>query len=89
MRIYQNKWIVFLLVMYMAWMGRSLPAIKNKLFILAAIILLSMITGIILFYADMPRAAQPIHLLLATLAITQSFSIILQLKGSNTRLTDN
>ena len=83
------SWIVFLLAFSMAWIGRSFPAVKNKLFVLAAIVLLSMITGIVLFYADMPRAAQPIHLLLATLAITQSFSIILQLKGSNTRLTDN
>ena len=83
------SWIVFLLAFSIAWIGRSFPAVKNKLFVLAAIVLLSMITGIVLFYADMPRAAQPIHLLLATLAITQSFSIILQLKGSNTRLTDN
>ena len=83
------SWIVFLLAFSMAWIGRSSPAVKNKLFVLAAIVLLSMITGIVLFYADMPRAAQPIHLLLATLAITQSFSIILQLKGSNTRRTDN
>ena len=83
------SWIVFLLAFSMAWIGRSFPAVKNKLLVLAAIVLLSMITGIVLFYADMPRAAQPIHLLLATLAITQSFSIILQLKGSNTRRTDN
>ena len=83
------SWAVLLCALYMAWMGRSFPAVKNKLFVLAAIVLLSMVTGIILFYAGMPKAAQPIHLLLATLAITQSFSIILQLKSNNNRLSSN
>lgn len=76
------SWAVLLAGLYLAWIGRSIPALKNKIFVLAAIILSSMLTGVILFYASMPRAAQPIHLLLATLAITQTVSILLQLKNS-------
>jgi hypothetical protein len=41
-----------------------------------------MATGIILVYANMPAVAQPIHLLLASLAITQSISILLQTKSA-------
>jgi hypothetical protein len=41
---------------------------------------LSMITGIVLFYANMPAVAQPIHLLLAALALTQTVSVLLQIK---------
>ena len=77
------SWAVLLLALYITWAGRMLPAIKNKLYILTGIILLSMITGITLYYANMPRVAQPIHLLLATLAITQSFSILFQLKSND------
>ncbi len=75
------SWIVLVGALWLAWAGR-ISIINNKLFVLAGIILLSMITGITLFYADVPAAAQPIHLLLATLAITQSVSILLQAKGN-------
>lgn len=72
-----SSWIVLVTALYLAWTGRN-TVVKNKIFTLTGIVLLSMITGITLFYADMPAIAQPIHLLLATLAITQSVSILLQ-----------
>jgi cytochrome c oxidase assembly protein subunit 15 len=72
------SWVVLLFALFMGWYCKNIPAIKNKVFMLAGIILLSMTTGIILFYANMPAAAQPIHLLLATMAITQTFSVLLQ-----------
>ena len=72
------SWMVLLFVLLIAWQGRNALLLKNKIFLLAGIILLSMITGITLFYAHMPAVAQPIHLLLATMAITQTFSILLQ-----------
>jgi cytochrome c oxidase assembly protein subunit 15 len=71
------SWIVLLTCIFMAWLGRN-TALRNNLFMLTGIVLLSMITGITLFYADMPAVAQPIHLLLATLAFTQCFSILLK-----------
>ena len=83
------SWIILLVVLFIAWQGKHAPFIKNKIFILAGIILLSMVTGIILFYANMPAAAQPIHLLLATMAITQIFSILLQTSPNNSLSSRN
>lgn len=77
------SWVVLVLVIFIAWYGRKNEAIKNKLFFLMGIILMSMVTGIILFYADMPAVAQPIHLLLASLAITQTVSLLLQIQRGN------
>ncbi len=75
------SWLVLAGALFMAWYYRNVQAIKNKLFVLAAIVVLSMITGIVLFYANMPAVAQPLHLLLASLAITQSFFLLLQTKA--------
>ena len=76
------SWVILLGALYIAWYCRNIQAIKNKVFVLAAIIVLSMVTGIVLFYADMPAIAQPIHLLLASLAITQSFAVLLQARDT-------
>jgi heme a synthase len=74
------SWLVLLGALYMARHCRNIPIVKNKIFTLAAIIVMSMITGVTLFYANMPALAQPVHLLLASLAITQSFALLLQAK---------
>ena len=76
------SWLVLVTALFMAWYCRNITGIKNKIFLLTAIIVLSMTTGIILVYANMPAVAQPIHLLLASLAITQSISILLQTKSA-------
>jgi heme a synthase len=78
------SWIVLLSALFMGWYCKNIPAIRNKVFVLNVIILLSMITGIVLFYADMPAVAQPIHLLLASFAITQTISILLQTRSLKT-----
>ena len=83
------SWLVLLFALLIAWKGKNIPAIKNKIFILAGIILLSMTTGITLFYANMPAAVQPIHLLLATMAITQTFSVLLQITKNNRAVARN
>jgi heme a synthase len=74
------SWLILIAALFMAWYYRHIEPVKNKLVVLAAIIVFSMITGIVLFYADMPAAAQPLHLLLASLAITQTVSVLLQTK---------
>ncbi|MEO6489308.1 MAG: COX15/CtaA family protein [Ferruginibacter sp.] len=74
------SWIVLLIALLIAWRSRNIFLIRNKVYVLAGIIITSMVTGILLFYADMPAIAQPIHLLLATIAITQVCSILLQVK---------
>lgn len=75
------SWLVLFLSFLISWYGRSNADIKNKLYFLTGIILMSMITGITLFYLDMPAVAQPVHLFLATVAITQTVSLLLYYTG--------
>lgn len=77
------SWIVLLLSIYMAWKNRNNPLLKKGFFVLTGIILLIMATGILLYEAGMPAAAQPTHLLLATITITQGFSLLLRAKADN------
>lgn len=72
------SWVVLLMGLFLAWYARNMKMIRRKVYVLTGVIVLSMTTGIILFYADMPAVAQPLHLLLASLAITQSVNILLQ-----------
>jgi cytochrome c oxidase assembly protein subunit 15 len=76
------SWLVLVTALYMAWYCRNVAEIKNKIFFLTGIIVLSMVTGITLVYANMPAVAQPVHLLLASIAITQCTGILLQTKSS-------
>ena len=80
------SWLILFSALYMAWHCKNMAAIKNKIFTVTTIVILSMITGIVLFYANMPAVAQPIHLLLASLAITQTVAILLQTKSKNNRV---
>ena len=75
------SWFVLVAILVLSWYCRNTAAIKNKVFVLLGIVLLNMIVGITLFYADMPAMAQPTHLLLATCAITQTVLILLQLNS--------
>lgn len=77
------SWLILAGALFLAWHCRNMQAIKNKIFVLASIIVFSMITGIVLFYANMPAVAQPIHLLLAALALTQTVAVLLQIKFSS------
>jgi cytochrome c oxidase assembly protein subunit 15 len=76
------SWFVLVAALLVSWHSRNIIAIKKKIFILTGIIILNMIAGITLYYADMPAIAQPIHLLLAACAITQTMSILLQIDTS-------
>lgn len=77
------SWLVLFAVLYTSWYCRKVPVLKAPLQKLTGIILISMVTGIVLYYLDMPAAAQPLHLLLATLAITQIMFIILHTKNTS------
>jgi cytochrome c oxidase assembly protein subunit 15 len=72
------SWVVLLTTIFAAWYSRNIIPLRNKLLALSVIITMSMITGIVLYYADMPAVAQPIHLFLASCAITLTVSVILQ-----------
>lgn len=74
------SWVLIGIALWLAWLNRNASQVKNIFFALAGTILLSMSTGIILSNAGMPAFAQPIHLLLAAIAITLSMAIVLQTK---------
>jgi cytochrome c oxidase assembly protein subunit 15 len=76
------SWIVLIAAIFTAWYCKNIVGIKNKVNGLLGVILLSMTTGIVLFYLDMPAIAQPLHLLLASIAVTLSFNILLQTTSS-------
>jgi heme a synthase len=75
------SWVILAAAVGIGFYYRNLTLVRNKLFVLNAIVFCSMITGIVLFYADMPAVAQPLHLLLASFAITQTTGILLQVKN--------
>lgn len=75
------SWIVVIASAWLAWKNRT--SLLNKYYYaLLFTILLSMTAGIILYYAHMPAFAQPLHLLLACIAITQTVHLILTAKRS-------
>lgn len=76
------SWLVLIFSLYITVKGMKQPLFKNKFVLLSLIVMLNMVAGIILFYAHMPAVAQPVHLLLACFAITQSFAILLQSKNN-------
>ncbi len=73
---------VLLFTFYGTWYCRKVPALTPHLRRFTGLVLLSMITGITLYYLDMPAVAQPLHLLLATLGITQLVFALLYTKNT-------
>ena len=76
------SWFVLAAVFYTNWYCRKVPVLKTPLRKLIAIILLSVTSGVVLYYLDMPAFAQPLHLLLAATAITQTMYILLYTKNT-------
>ena len=76
------SWVVLAAVLYANWYCRKVPVLTKPLKKLTGIILLSVVTGIVLYYLDMPAFAQPLHLFLASMAITQTMFIILYTKNT-------
>lgn len=72
------SWLVLGAVLILTWYCRNNPATRRPVFLLTGTVLLNMVTGIVLYYAEMPPFAQPLHLLLACIAITQTVSILLK-----------
>ncbi len=76
------SWIVLLSTIFIIIYCKKIIGIQKNVYYLGANIFASMVTGIILFYLDMPAIAQPLHLLLATIAITQLVYILLKTKST-------
>jgi len=78
-------WIVLLMAGFTYWKCRNIVAVRNKVLFICLIILMSVLTGITLFYLDMPAVAQPIHLFLASCAITLTVSLLMQTRTIEVR----
>jgi cytochrome c oxidase assembly protein subunit 15 len=69
-------------VLYASRYCRKVPALKPHMRRLLGITLVSMMSGIVLYYLDFPALAQPVHLLLAALAITLAMNALLYTKNT-------
>jgi heme a synthase len=76
------SWVVLLSTFYSFWYTRKVAALKIPMRNILLLSLCSMTTGIVLYYLDMPALAQPLHLLLASLLITQTMYAILFTKNT-------
>jgi heme a synthase len=76
------SWLVLASAIYLIWYCRKVQALKKSVQKIFLLVLCSMTTGVVLYYLDMPAIAQPIHLLLATLTITQIMFAILYTKNT-------
>lgn len=74
------SWALLLGGIWVLWRNRNVKALFTQFKWLGVTLLLNMTVGIILYYADMPYWAQPAHLLLAAVAITQTMALLLQTK---------
>jgi heme a synthase len=83
------SWITFAAILYGAWACKKLDVLKSYFQRLIVIVLASATTGIVLYYIDFPMLAQPIHLLLASLAITQIVFMILHTKNTTDLIKDD
>jgi heme a synthase len=79
------SWMVLLSTLFFVFYCKKNVELKNKIYFILAVVIASMITGIVLFYLDMPAVAQPLHLLLASLGITGCVNILLQTTTSKKR----
>ncbi|MFT3979320.1 MAG: COX15/CtaA family protein [Ferruginibacter sp.] len=70
------SWVVLLASFELIRRSRRYAGIARNAYTLFAVIILQMLTGIILYYIHMPAFAQPLHLLLACLGITQTMFIL-------------
>lgn len=75
------SWLVLAAVVFLSYKLRKIQALTRPVAVLMFIVLMSMITGITMYYLDMPPAMQPLHLLLASAAITQCLYLWLHTKN--------
>jgi heme a synthase len=70
------SWLVVLMALRLAWKNKSIIYFKQKFYVLATVVLVAMATGIIMYFDHIPAFAQPVHLLLASVAITQTMQLL-------------
>ena len=75
--------LIAALVVFIYSKSNGLPNASSTLATrLLVVVILEILVGVILVYADFPRAAQPIHLLLSSIFVALVFDNILKLKAT-------
>ena len=83
------SWFTLLSCIYVMWASRKVQVLSKYFQRLILILLSSVTTGVVMYYLDFPRIAQPIHLLLSALAITQIVFMILHTKNTTDLVKDD
>jgi cytochrome c oxidase assembly protein subunit 15 len=78
------SWTLLALLLYGIVNYRKTP-VKNGLGWLGFITVLNIVTGVVLFYANMPAFAQPVHVTLAAAIITQCCYLLFRTKTISAR----
>lgn len=73
------SWVILAGGLFVVWKNRH-SQLATQFKMLALVLLMNMTVGIVLYYAGMPAWAQPLHLLLAAIALTQTVGLVLQTK---------
>ncbi len=71
------SWVILAGGLFVVWKNRH-SQLATQFKMLALVLLMNMTVGIVLYYAGMPAWAQPLHLLLAAIALTQTVGLVLQ-----------
>ena len=74
------SWLVAAICILLWWKARFFPVLHKKGIWIMGIVLLSMISGVVMAYYNIPALAQPLHLLLASILVMTVFSFRLSLK---------
>ncbi|MEQ8926666.1 MAG: COX15/CtaA family protein [Fulvivirga sp.] len=74
------SWVVLLSNVYVLYKLHKMKLVNGTAKILLLVVILTIISGVIMAYFNIPRTIQPIHLLLGTMAIGLQFFLFLQLK---------
>jgi cytochrome c oxidase assembly protein subunit 15 len=74
------SWIVAAICLVLWWLARPFPVLHKKSNWVIGIVFLSLLSGIIMAYYDIPALAQPLHLFLASILVITVFSFRLSLK---------
>lgn len=74
------SWVVAAACILLYWKSRSVERLKKHHWLVLSLIGLSIITGLVMYYWQIPAFAQPVHLFSASLLAISLFSFRLQLK---------
>ncbi|HKO79679.1 MAG TPA: COX15/CtaA family protein [Chitinophagaceae bacterium] len=74
------SWLVAIICILLWWKARPFPVLHIKGVWIMGIVLLSITSGVIMAYYNIPALAQPLHLLLASILVITVFSFRLRLK---------